>query len=186
MAKIFYGILIHFCVNYIELRTEKIKECIKEIIEECIKEIIKEQICEPTDMLAFPECTTKYESEIFPINKPEIVSKTFRFNVKAAINDFVKYLAIALKDSGDLYIYERTKKNDMYPCHNLLKYGRKRYFCYKNGNGQLFIRKKDSFHKKRKLCPVAQNSILSSKFNSSIKKWLYSEKTAQSVALMCS
>lgn len=182
MAKIIYIIPIHFCANYIELRKEEIKEFIKEII---IK-IKEEQICGPTDMLAFSECTTKCESAIFPINKPEIVPKTFRFNVKAAINDFVKYLAIALKDSGDLYIYERTRKNDIYPCHNLLKYGRKRYFCYKNGNGQFFIRNNDSFHKKRKLCPVAQNSILSFKFNSSIKKWLYSEKAAQSVALMCS
>ena len=119
MAKIIYVIPIHFCANYIELRKEEIKEFIKEII---IK-IKEEQICWPTDMLAFSECTTKCESVIFPINRPEIVPKTFRFNVKAAINDFVKYLAIALKDSGDLYIYKRTRKNDIYPCHNLLKYG---------------------------------------------------------------
>lgn len=180
MIKILYVIPIHFSVNYIELRKEEI------ITIKFIKEIIEEQIFRLTDMLAFPERTTKYESAIFPIGKPEIVPKTFRFNVKAAINDFTKYLAIALKDSRDLYIYERTKKNDIYPYHNLLKYRRKSYFCYKNGNGQLFIRKNDSFHKKRKLCSVAQNSILFSKFNSGIKKWLFSEKTAQSVALMCS
>lgn len=122
MAKKNYVRPNHFCVNYIEFRKEKIKECIKECIKE-IKEIIEKQICRLIDMLAFSKCTTKCESAIFPINKPEIVAKIFRFNVKAAINDFLKYLAIALKDSGDLYIYKRTRKNDIYPCHNLLKYG---------------------------------------------------------------
>ena len=47
---------------------------------------------------------------IFHIAQPEIVPKAFRFNTKAAINDFLKYPSIALNDCKDLHIYDRLKK----------------------------------------------------------------------------
>lgn len=200
MTKIlYYSIPIHSSVEYIDLREGKmliiksfeevIEELLKEVVEELVKKLeesIEEQICWLTDVIAFPERTTKYENVIFHIAKPEVLPKAFRFNTKAAINDFLKNPAIALNDCKDLHIYERPKKNDMYSCYNFLKYSQKRYFCYKNGNDQLFIRNDDSFHKKSKPYSEAQNSILFSKFKSGIEKWLFSEKTAQSVALMCS
>lgn len=194
VAKIFYySIPVDSFVEYIDLREEKIinafveaiKELLKEIVEESVKKS-EEQICWLTDVTAFLERITKCENVIFQIAKPEIVPKAFRFNAKAAMNNFLKYPATALNDCKDLHIYERPKKNDMHSFYNFLKYSQKRYFCYKNGSDQLFIRNDDSFHKKRKPYSKAQNSILFSKFKLGIEKWLFSEKTVQSVALMCS
>jgi len=114
---------------------------------------------------------------LFSIVKSEIVSKALRSNVKAAINDSTKYPAIVLKEYRDLHIYERPKKV-IYFCYNFLKYGPKRYSCYKNGNSKLSIRNDGYFHKKRKIYSVTQNSILFFKSNLSIGKWLFFEETA--------
>lgn len=122
VAKIFYySIPVYSFVEYIDLREEKtikafveaIKELLKEIVEESVKKLeesIEEQICWLTDVIAFLERTTKCENVIFQIAKPEIVPKAFRFNTKAAMNNFLKYPAIALNDCKDLHIYERPKK----------------------------------------------------------------------------
>lgn len=171
----------YFLLNHFIVKNNKPRES-EMLIHKHFTELEEEKMFLLTNVLVFLENTTECENALPYISKPEDVLKA-RSNIKSAVNDGTKLLAIKLKACRNLHIYERPKKNSIYSCSYFLKYRPRRCSFNKYGDFQLFIRNK-VFYKNKKICSAVQNIILFIKNNPTIGKWPFYKETIQSIALM--